>query len=134
MAAHEADYLKHEKHTSEPNGQYASDPIAYLHDRTDRFKGLLEMINKYLSPSLTQTALGESGHGGNEEVIVEVAAGIVQVYASMMEWAQDSRSVSAPDGWSAVFQALSEYADMPIRQFAASALTGRWRWGIGSGQ
>jgi hypothetical protein len=64
---------------------------------------------------MTESALGESGHGGNEDVIVQVAAGIVQIYAYMMQWSKDTKSLSAPGGWDEVFQAQSGLADMPIR-------------------
>ena len=55
----------------------------------------------------------------DENMLRDIAAGLIDSYASMMRWAQAARDAAVPNDWVPVYDALAEFADCSIRKIRA---------------
>lgn len=116
LARHEVQYRIHEEHRIDPPGEHVSDPIADITARLDSLGAHVQRATTVLDPRILRRAFGTNMDDGDESVIRAIALVIEDVYVSLMLWSRMARCVSSPTRFVPVYQAVSEFADLPIRE------------------
>jgi TIR domain len=76
----------------------------------------ISAIDRVFDPDVLERAFGARGEPGDAERIKQVAQGVIQIYASMMEWAAELRNTSAPGEYAEVVEQTARMVDGPVRQ------------------
>jgi hypothetical protein len=122
IAAYDAEYLRHVQRLVQPSGETVVDPVADLRARTRRLRQAVRRGITPVTSEMSKKAFGPDGRsGGDEEAIRTVTGSVVVMYAQLLEWAEETRSVKVPPEWAQVYGAEAELADASIeaiRQFA----------------
>lgn len=71
-------------------------------------------LERILSPEPQRRAFGDPGESGDEAAIRHLANSLTRLVEAMLDWAQEIRGASAPDGARPVLWALSRYAEPVI--------------------
>jgi hypothetical protein len=117
LAAHQTEFSHYQSRSASLTGDVPNDPATHVQELADEVTTTVRAVPVLLSQERLLTAFGPPGKPGNEAVIRHVASGLVEIYAEMMNWGQRVRGTSVPPGWEPVYQALSDYVALPLRQF-----------------
>lgn len=121
IAEHEPEYQAHLQRLSFPSAEVITQPVGDLRHRLDQLREIVHRLQMYLAPELVKKGFGSSGTEGDDVTIRVVAAGITDIYVSMMRWAASLRGIPVPDLWRPLYQGHADLADVPIdeiRQFS----------------
>jgi len=77
---------------------------------------IVDSINNVLGPELLEEAFGAPGEPGDRAVIRYVASRVVRLYRGLLDWAEEVRSIVAPDSCDELLMGLARFVDEPIRQ------------------
>jgi hypothetical protein len=117
LAGHEAEFSAYQSRSAPPPGDVVDNPAAHVRDLADEVTTTVKAVPVLLGQEVLQTAFGPPGTPGNEAMIRHVASGLVEIYAEMINWGERVRGASVPPEWQPVYQALSDYVSLPLRQF-----------------
>jgi hypothetical protein len=73
-------------------------------------------LDRIFDQAVLEKAFGAPGEAGDAARITHVAQGVIQIYASMMEWAAALRNTSVPSEYEEILELNARMADGPIRQ------------------
>jgi hypothetical protein len=99
-----------------PNGVTVSDPIQDAKARSDVAKDIVARVDNLFAPKLLEKAFGPTGVAGDEATIRFVAAGVVGVYRSCLEWGEEIRGTAVPEQWQPLYAALADMVTLPMQQ------------------
>lgn len=116
LAEHQAEFEDYKTGFVRPTGERVDDPLAHMQELLNENAMTVGNVTRLLSPETLESAFGTPGEPGDEVKIRHVAAGLVEVYATMIAWGQRVRGASVPSVWEPVYWALSKNVDMKLRQ------------------
>jgi len=113
---HESEYKDFDIGFVRPTGERVADPKSDLSERSHEIMMTVGNIDRLLSGPVMEKAFGPLGTPGDAETIARVSAGIVEVYTTMIAWAERVRGATVPSEWQPVYAALSDFVRQPLRQ------------------
>jgi TIR domain len=93
-----------------------ADIPANIEDRVAAALHISSNVHRILNPTTVTAAIGAPGEAGDPTMIRHLASRLVDVYASMLDWAADCRGSLVPDEAKRAYQALSEMMTEPLQQ------------------
>ena len=84
--------------------------------RANALSAWVERTTMLFTPQIVNAAFGEPNQPGNEKVIALFADSFVGIFAGILAWARNTRSVQAEPDWLPVYRALAAMADDPLRE------------------
>jgi hypothetical protein len=105
-----------------PTGERREDSVAAARGIdvfSNEMVGVLHRYEREMAGDTIERALNAAVELGDVTFIHDVAGGIVETYASMLDWATRVRGVEVPTPFQRLYWAMSLYADRPMRQLRA---------------
>lgn len=118
LAGYDAQWIDHTMRVASPGGSRI-DLVDVPNDISTRARvagKIVSNITGLFGDNGIVAALGAPGEPGDPGLIRHVAAGVVDIYASLLRWTADSRGALAPTEVEEAYMALSELVDAPLRQ------------------
>jgi hypothetical protein len=90
--------------------------IEDLQTRTREIVLSVSNVGRLFGESTLEQAWGAPGEPGNSERIRQLAAALVEIYESMLDFAERARGATVPKEFESVYWALAGYVNQPLRQ------------------
>ncbi len=127
MQEHESEYQDYELGIVRRTAHNVADPNADIEHLGLELARLVAEIGKQIEQLTVETAVTQRPGSDWHTFHRRLSDQIVEVYSSMIEWAQEVRASTVPSEWQPVYSALLKCMEQPlhqIREFSAKATQG----------